>query len=367
MDRGATLKITCFIDNLSAGGAQRQMVMLAILLQEAGHRVTLLTYYPHDFFLDNIVRSKVEYVCINEPRLIHRVYKVRKALLLLEQDIVIAFLKTPVLLAELSLPFSRKWKLIVSERNANPYNDKKLLYRRFFHIFSDYVVVNSYTNQDLIRKNAPWIKNIRTIYNCVDSDYFFPKPHKNEEKFDSKLRIIAVGKYSDQKNILGLIKALHNIKKKHDMNIQIDWFGDKVLESNIYKDAKKEIKKFNLSQFFYLHGPSKTILDMYQKSSVMILPSFYEGVPNVVCEAMSCGLPVLASDINDNRKFITNGENGYLFNPYDNQDISNAIIKFYKLEKYDRELMGLNSRKKAKNMFSKKVFLSEYLEVIHEL
>ena len=49
------MKITCFIDNLSAGGAQRQMVMLATLLQEAGHDVTILTYYPDDFFLNEIV------------------------------------------------------------------------------------------------------------------------------------------------------------------------------------------------------------------------------------------------------------------------------------------------------------------------
>jgi len=100
---------------------------------------------------------------------------------------------------------------------------------------------------------------------------------------------------------------------------------------------------------------------------VIILPSFYEGVPNVICEAMSCGLPILASDINDNSRFITSGVNGYLFNPYDEIDISNAMIEFFKLTESSRELMGLSSREKAKRIFGKDVFISEYLEIINTL
>ena len=130
------MKITCFIDNLSAGGAQRQIVILATLLQKAGHEVTILTYYPHDFFLGEVVNSSVGYLCINEPRLLFRVYKIRKALNSLKQDVVIAFLKTPVLLAELSsLPY-KKWNLIVSERNAYPEGiDKKLFYIDFVEYY----------------------------------------------------------------------------------------------------------------------------------------------------------------------------------------------------------------------------------------
>ena len=49
------MKIVCLIDNLSAGGAQRQMVMLAKLLKQNGHDITILTYYPHDFFLQEVL------------------------------------------------------------------------------------------------------------------------------------------------------------------------------------------------------------------------------------------------------------------------------------------------------------------------
>jgi len=361
------MKIVCLIDNLSAGGAQRQMVMLAKLLKQNGHDITILTYYPHDFFLQEVLDFGIRYKCIEESRPLYRIIKIRRELRLLKEGLVVAFLKTPVLLAELSsLPY-KKWKLIVSERNADARNDRQLIFRRLLHTLSDYVVVNSYTNQELISKNAPWLKNVRTIYNCVDSEYFSPGVCKKKEKSNNRLKVVAIGKYSSQKNIIGLIRALDYTIKNYEINIQIDWYGDKVLGSDVYKNAEKEIKRLNLNNIFFLHWPSKLILDIYRKSSVIILPSFYEGVPNVICEAMSCGLPILASDINDNSRFITSGVNGYLFNPYDEIDISNAMIEFFKLTESSRELMGLSSREKAKRIFGKDVFISEYLEIINTL
>ena len=158
------MKIVCLIDNLSAGGAQRQMVMLAKLLKQNGHDITILTYYPHDFFLQEVLDFGIRYKCIEESRPLYRIIKIRRELRLLKEGLVVAFLKTPVLLAELSsLPY-KKWKLIVSERNADARNDRQLIFRRLLHTLSDYVVVNSYTNQELISKNAPWLKNIRKIY-----------------------------------------------------------------------------------------------------------------------------------------------------------------------------------------------------------
>lgn len=360
------MKITCFIDNLGAGGAQRQIIMLAKLLKKASHDVTILTYYPQDFFLPNVINSGVSYICIDEPRPLFRIYKIRKTLKSLNQDLVIAFLKTPVFLAELSsLPY-KKWKLIVSERNADIRNDKQLKYRRFLHLLSDYIIVNSYTNQKLINDNAPWLKKIETIYNCVDLEYFSPI-NNGIKKIDKKIRVISVGKYSRQKNILGLIEAVSFIKNNHTMDFQVDWYGDQVFDDDTFINAKSEINRLNLNNVFFLHGPSKSIRDLYRLSSVLLLPSFYEGVPNVVCEAMACGLPVMVSDVSDNNKFISDGDNGYLFNPNDLPSISKALVKFAELSKDDIKLMRASSRNKAEKLFSETVFINNYLKIISAL
>lgn len=362
------MKITCFIDNLSAGGAQRQIVILATLLQKAGHEVTILTYYPHGFFLDEVVNSGVNYLCINEPRPLLRVYKIRKKLNSLKQDVVIAFLKTPVLLAELSSPFSRKWKLIISERNANPETDKKLFWRRVLHLFSDYVVTNSNTNLKLVNKNAPWIKNIKTIYNCVDLNYYIPRDRVMVSK---KIYILGVGKYANQKNIINLVESISLLLKNNPLlMIQVDWYGDvpvkKKNNASYYDIVRNRIIELNLQKYINIHGPEK-VLKHYQDSTVLVLPSFFEGVPNVVCEAMSCGLPILISNVGDHGNLVKEGLNGYLFNPYSISDMVNSLFMFCSLSHSDRVKMSKESRKKAEYLFNQQIFLEKYLSVINKI
>ena len=87
-----------------------------------------------------------------------RFWALRKELRKDHQDVVLAFLKTPSIIAEIaSMPIAN-WGLIVSERNAYiDGSEKYLVWRRFFHMFADFVVVNSYTNQKLIERNSPWL------------------------------------------------------------------------------------------------------------------------------------------------------------------------------------------------------------------
>jgi glycosyltransferase involved in cell wall biosynthesis len=369
--KGKELKITCFIDNLSAGGAQRQIVMLSILLQKAGHKVTILTYYPHDFFLNEVVNSGVDYLCINESRLLPRIYKIRQVLNSLKQDVVIAFLKTPTLLAELSSLPCKKWSLIVSERNAYPEEiDKKLLWRRFFHLFANYVVTNSNTNLSLIKKNAPWIKNITTIYNCVDLNQYIPCEKPTNSR---KIYILGVGKYANQKNIINLIESISLLLKKAPLlMIQVDWYGDILVNNNnnnnvnYYDIVRNRIIELNLQKYINIHGPEK-ILKHYQRSTVLVLPSFFEGVPNVVCEAMSCGLPILISNVGDHSNLVEEGLNGYLFNPYSISDMANSLLTFCSLPYGDRMKMSKESRKKAEILFNQNIFIKKYLTIIKKI
>ena len=182
-------------------------------------------------------------------------------------------------------------------------------------------------------------EKVKVIYNCVDLDYFIPSV---EEHLENNVKILIIAKYSIQKNILGFIDVINLIKmKKPYLQIQIDWYGDKVNQKikfeNIYDIAKRRIKKYKLNSYIKLNEPVSSVVKLYQNSSVFILPSFYEGIPNVVCEAMACGKPILISDVCDNRVFVKDGVNGFLFNPHSVKDMAEKIIKFTKLSDSEKK------------------------------
>ena len=100
------------------------------------------------------------------------------------------------------------------------------------------------------------------------------------------------------------------------------------------------------------HPPTSDVVSVYRNSDIFILPSIYEGFPNVLCEAMSCGLPVLASNVCDNPNIVADGENGLLFNPLSIDDMAEAISSMLTLPRQKLEEMGKKSRRIASWTFT---------------
>ena len=73
------MNILCFIDNLNAGGAQRQICYLASFLKKKNNQVTILTYHPGDFFLDELKKNKINYINLqNKNKLIRTIKIIRE-------------------------------------------------------------------------------------------------------------------------------------------------------------------------------------------------------------------------------------------------------------------------------------------------
>ncbi len=125
------------------------------------------------------------------------------------------------------------------------------------------------------------------------------------------------------------------------------------------------VENQNLFDHFHFHLPTMDVI-YYQKADVFCLPSFYEGFPNVICEAMACGKPVLASSVCDNTYLIEDGINGFLFNPFDSNSIAKAIKSLIELSQNERLEMGKRSRQIVENKTSQTKFLQKYIKLINQ-
>lgn len=353
------LKVLLFIDSLTSGGAQRQMAGLAKLLQDKGYQVKVIYYHPIYFYKDYLDEYHVanEYVAGSENK-IKRIFLVARAIRKFHPEVVISYLDSPNMIACLLKTVGMKYRLIVGERNTsqslNRYESVKFLFLRK----ADIIVPNSCSQEQFIKRHFPHLcHKVYTITNFVDLNGFRPPVMK---KWENIIKIIGVGRIEAQKNIECLISATKLVMDQ-GYDIMVDWYGRKIQLEN---DCKKMVEELGLNNVFIFHEATRDIYARYRDADLFCLPSFYEGYPNVVCEAMACGLPVICSNVCDNATIMQDGVNGYLFDPHDAHNLAERIIDFVRLSDEEKERMGCKSRELAEQKFSEDAFVEKYTHII---
>jgi glycosyltransferase involved in cell wall biosynthesis len=134
-----------------------------------------------------------------------------------------------------------------------------------------------------------------------------------------------------QKNQTTLIRAFAQLIKKHP-NLQLTILGDGEDRSIL----EQLIQTLGVSQNVFLSGAVKNVAQELLKADVFVFPSLYEGFPNALCEAMSVGLPVIASNVTGNRDLVVHHENGLLFEAQNVDDLFNQMT----------QIMDINLRRK---------------------
>ena len=350
-------KIVCFTDSLCSGGAQRQLVGLACLLKQQGYDVSVLVYWDDMFYKHLLDTEKIDvYLIGNIKNPLVRLWRLYNFFKSADIDTLIAYQETPSLIACIFNTILRWRRLIVSERNTT----QKVRWKDWirFQMFrvADYIVPNSHTQSTFIKENAKHLSaKVRTITNFIDTEYFKPiaRPVSNENV------IIGVGRVTPQKNIHTLIEAL-SIVKKNGYNFVVKWFGrsDNEDYARLCSDL---IEEYDVADRFIFEGQNKNIRDEYYEAYALCLPSLYEGFPNVICEAMGCGLPILCSDICDNPYIVEDGINGFLFAANDAKSMAMKMEEFLLLSLEQKREMSVNSRKIAECKFSAKEFINKYI------
>lgn len=355
-------KILCFIESLGSGGAERQLTGLAVMLKEQGYEIEVVYYCKKEFYLPFLEENGVKGVFLSSAvSKSRRVFSIRKYIKEYNPDTIISYSASScMILCSLKL-LGGKFKLIVSERNTTQKNTLREKIRFFLYKWADVIVPNSNAQGRFIKENYPNLeKKIQVITNFVDTDKFSPS---NEEiPTHDTTNIICVGRLMPQKNIIRFIESISRVVND-GYKIHIDWFGQN-LGDNYSEEVKLKIEENNLSSFFEFHPASSCIEKKYQKSDVFCLPSIYEGFPNVLCEAMSCGKPVLCSRVCDNPTIVSEEKNGLMFNPLDADNMAEVIEKYINLSEEKKKDMAITSRKIAVDMFSKKSFINKYISII---
>lgn len=351
------LRMLLFIDGLGSGGAQRQFTHLAIGLAERGHRVTVAVYNDLDHFAGEIARAGIEIVRLAKPNrfslkpilALARLYRERSL------DLVIAFLRSPAVKAELARLLVPGMVVIAAERSTYPTLPVPLGLRmsQRLHGLARFVTVNSAHQAQAMRREFPSLAHrIVTIRNGVDL------PIERKAKAPSTLddlRLLAISSLMPYKNSLRLVEALALLRDGSGLRVSLSWLGETfegMAGYGAYEQTHQRIRELKLEAQWHWLGVTHDVPSVLAAHDALIHPSLYEGTSNAVCEAMACALPVLAGRIADHAEMLDQPGAGILFDPLDPRSIARAIALFASLDTAARRKMGRRGQAVIDTQFS---------------
>jgi len=205
------------------------------------------------------------------------------------------------------------------------------------------VVSNSLGLKELALKTRAKQK-IGIIYNGIDTEKFKP----SEKAQDKNAFIITPGasRITDRKGLNYLIDTVAILAKKYPQ-VSLRIMGD----GNARGSLEKQVRESGLSEKVEFLGriPRDETVPYYQEASIFVLPSLNEGMSNAMLEAMSSGLPILATDTGGTVELVTDGENGYIIRMKDAVHLAEKIEALI-VNPQLREKMGQASRWRAERM-----------------
>lgn len=164
---------------------------------------------------------------------------------------------------------------------------------------------------------------------------------------NDKVRFLYLGRIMKEKGMDELFWAVQELRKECAGQFVLDLVG-------FFEDEYKEqVEKLTQDGIAVFHGFQENPRPYYGKADCVVLPSYHEGMSNVLLEAAAIGRPLITSDIPGCREAVKQGVSGLLCPVKDRNALLHAMEDFLKLSKEERKIMGRAGRKYMEEQYDK--------------
>ncbi len=357
------LKISFLLPSLNLGGSEKHVIRLAAGLRERGHDAEIASLFREGYLLEEIQREGIPFTCLKtegwRPATSLRIFRwLRRT----QPGILHTYLFGFHFFAGLPARVA-KVPLILSSRRDVEYGQRKRdqLIERAGNFFVDRVVCCAKAAERWALEKEKGIspEKLITLYNGIDHGRFQPQTVSSEVRrklgIPGEAPVIGtVGNLSYKKGLPYLMLAVRRILEV----LPSAWFlfvGAGPLEKNM----KEKAKQIPLGRQIVFTGARSDVPDLMNAMDVFVLASLFEGLPNVLLEAMSLAKPVVATEVGGIPELIEPGIDGILIPPRDPQALAKAAVSLIE-NPSDAQTMGRRGQEKIRKDFTIGRMIDQY-------
>lgn len=325
-------KILIFMPSIEGGGVEKNLFLVSNFLIKKFKKLSVITIsknYKKKF------NKSIEFISLSSDiwDKYGRRFKYFLAILLLIKEIlknknliVFSFQANIYCIAICKL-FGVK---VISRSNSAPYGwSKNWVKRNIFKIFlnfADKIMVNSEQFKKDLKKE--FNVNAICIYNPLNTNEIIQKSKKRSLSIfnsNKKIKILNIGRFVDQKDQITLLRSLNYIK--NDINYEAVIVGKGILKASLKNYIIKNKLKDKVKLINFVENPYNYI----KQADLFILTSKFEGLPNVLLEALVLKKFLISSNCRTGPKeILLNGKGGLLFKVGNSKELSKKIIYYSK-------------------------------------
>jgi len=362
-------KILFFTRSLNAGGAERQLVVTAKGLAERGYQVTVLTFYAGGFYANELNNTTVQLLSLHKKGrwdLLAFLYRLLRILHQQSPDVIYSYLGTANILAVMMRPFIPTTRAVWGVRASNMDLDQYDWLNRWSYWlecrlarFAECIVSNSQAGLKYAVAHGFPEKKMTVITNGIDTERFSPDKlagdslHKAWGVAENERLIGVVGRIDPMKGHPLFLKAAALIKQQHPQ-VRFVCVGQ---GETMYENAMHQLAtKLGLDDVLIWAGRHADMVAVYNALDIASSSSCGEGFPNVVGEAMACGVPCVVTDVGDSALIV--GDTGMVVPAKDSQALAAAWNKMLSLDDVEFKRLSDAARKRVVDEFGVHVLLN---------
>jgi len=327
-------------------------------LKERGCDVTVVSFYDYQSDITKRLEANgIRIIYLGKKKgfdlgLLFRLYKLLKSE---NPDVV----HTHIGAAQYAFPaatFARIKRVVhtvhnVAEKETSVFNQKINKFY-FKHAYVTPVALSGLVQKSIEKVYGMQSSNIPVVFNGMPLHKYIVRDNYS---VGEKINIMHIGRFSEQKNHVGLIEAFEKVVSAYP-NAVLNLYGEGHLQTAI----KDLVAQKNIAGSVVFHGLTDHVAHELSKNDIFCLPSNYEGVPMTLIEAMASAMPIVAAAVGGVPDMLADGLDAFVCD--NNADVvAHCLIRLIESQKL-RETFGQNALKRAHDFSSKKM-AEEYMKL----